>query len=334
MSANLPVVGAPEQVPRVLSAPRTDRNTADVHSYRSARVARLAAAISAEREQLELLCAEAGPKMLTPERRESVVQFLNQAEAHVKQGVDHIDAGWRALHSAQRLMVVARPQNELLALAVSAEAEARSKLRDWRLATAKQLFSTVQPAEWLKAGRPLKPEELGTLRSVVEKTLELLQEESANQYYRMELVTRQIKTVISSLALLLLAVLAMSAYLESEHAYAFTRLLAVMMAGALGGMASAAFQLSRLGAVKIPETLMDGHITAGRPVIAAASALFVYAVLHSGLLGSEIEGLPASRTYIFAFVAGFSESFVLGLVTKFTGTSGGSSRAEDKGANA
>ena len=106
----------------------------------------------------------------------------------------------------------------------------------------------------------------------------------------------------------------------TETLLSVENLVPMALAGALGGVVSAMYQLSRVGQAKIPDSLLHGLITSGRPVIGACAALFIYVVLHSGLISlvdpSSI-GLMSGLT--LSFVAGFSEQFVLSTVAKVSG---------------
>jgi hypothetical protein len=80
-----------------------------------------------------------------------------------------------------------------------------------------------------------------------------------------------------------------------------------------------------VGQAKIPEALLHGLITSGRPIIGAACALFVYAVLQSGLINIiESANVTPAAGLVLGFIAGFSEQFVLNTVSRVAGN-----RSED-----
>src|SRR4029434_10512619 len=98
-------------------------------------------------------------------------------------------------------------------------------------------------------------------------------------YHRMHLVGQQLGRLVLVCGALLLAALTLSYLLAPDADFTLGNLLPVALAGAFGGVVSAMIQLSRVGEARIPEALMHGIITSGRPLVGAASALFIYAVM-------------------------------------------------------
>jgi hypothetical protein len=162
------------------------------------------------------------------------------------------------------------------------------------------------------------------LEQAVVESLGVANEDSDNVYHRMHLVRKQLKILVAFCGLILAAAL-WAAYFLSEAGgdYDWNHLAAVFLAGALGGVVSAMFQLSRVGTAKIPDALLYGLITSGRPLLGAASALFIYLVMQSKLI--SIIKLPEGTDTLAAgcvvgFIAGFSERLLLLAVGKVAGT--------------
>ena len=276
---------------------------------------------------------------------------LETAEAAMNRG--DLDGGWGALHDAKRFLVFGMNDAELLARASTLEAETRMKLKGWRLKATNKLFALITPAKWLKescspkdatasenattpegATSPkdatsLKDEHRTLVRHVVVESLSILNAHSDNLYHRLGLVGLQLNYLVGWCGFLIGVVL-LGAYLFVEPGSTFDwgHLTAVALAGALGGVVSAMFQLSRVGEAKIPDALMHGLITSGRPLVGAASALFIYAVMHSRLISLiDASEVSLKAGLVLGFVAGFSEQFVLGTVAKVTGRDRGGSSA-------
>jgi len=262
---------------------------------------------------------------------------LETAEAAMNRS--DLDGGWGALHDAKRFLVFGMNDAELLARASTLEAETRMKLKGWRLKATNKLFAHITGAKWLKDPPPpedaispndttpprdttsLKDEHRTLVRHVVVESLSILNEHSDNLYHRLGLVGLQLNYLVVWCAFLIGVVL-LGAYLFVEPGSTFDwgHLTAVALAGALGGVVSAMFQLSRVGEAKIPDALMHGLITSGRPLVGAASALFIYAVMHSGLISLiDASEVSLKAGLVLGFVAGFSEQFVLGTVAKVAG---------------
>ena len=238
-----------------------------------------------------------------------------------------LDGGWGALHDAKRFMVFGMKDAELLARASTLEAETKTKLKGWRLKATSKLFAHVKPGELLKDPSALKDGRRPLVQHAVVESLSILNEHSDNLYHRLGLVGLQLNYLVY-LCGFLIGVVLLGAYLfvEPGSAYDWGHLSAIAVAGALGGVVSAMFQLSRVGEAKIPDALMHGLITSGRPLVGAASALFIYAVMQSGLISLINSSEVSLKTgLVLAFVAGFSEQFVLGAVAKVAGKDRGDS---------
>lgn len=249
----------------------------------------------------------------------SVRHALDLAEAALDRG--DIDGGWRAVHDAERFAIFGMNSQELLVRTVTLRAETHGKLKEWRYRATESLWNSLKLTEWQKAGRSLGIEERTQLEQAVVESLKVLNEHSDNLYHRMLLVGKQLNyLVIACVVLLITTGLASWLLAPPGSQYTWVHLGGIAIAGALGGVASAMYQLSRVGQAKIPEALLYGLVTLGRPLVGAVSALFVYGVIQSGII-SLIQ--PSNVTFgaglVLGFVAGFSEQFVLSTVAKVSG---------------
>lgn len=253
---------------------------------------------------------------------QSARRSLEAAEAAFADA--NLDAGWGALHDAERFMIFGLHDHELLNRALGLQSEVRSKLKGWRVEAAAQLLSAIPLLTWAQSGRALAPDQRVRLEQTVVELLNILNEHSNNTYHRMHLVEIQLQFLVKACGLLLLVAFVL-AWLVEDAASPFRlgMVLAVAVAGALGGVVSAIYQLSRVGQAKIPEALLHGLITSGRPIIGAACALFVYAVLQSGLINIiESANVTLAAGLVLGFIAGFSEQFVLNTVSRVAGNQG------------
>jgi hypothetical protein len=99
--------------------------------------------------------------------------------------------------------------------------------------------------------------------------------------------------------------------------------LLVAAAGAVGGTVSGVFKLR--GLIRISEFMLLGMGLAVQPLLGAAAALFVLFVLASGVVevpGVDSSDLSWAGLASYAFIAGFSEPFWLGVVRRMAGESG------------
>jgi hypothetical protein len=163
------------------------------------------------------------------------------------------------------------------------------------------------------------------------ESLGVLNEHSDNLYHRMRLVGQQLTFLVTVCGGLIIAALAVAHFFApSGSKLSSGHLVAVALAGALGGVVSAMYQLSRVGEAKIPEALLEGLVTFGRPLVGAASALFVYVVMQSNLISLiDASKVSLEAGLVLGFVAGFSEQYVLATVARVTGA--GNTEAEEGG---
>lgn len=290
---------------------------------------RLAAALHTVRERLEAAVtrnpASEGAWWSASARR------CLQA-AHTAWLAKQLDTGWGALHDAERFLVCGLTDTELVAYAERILVETSSKARGWRGEGAGRLFGALPLAEWRRAN-VLPQDSRPKLEAVVMEALSLLHGHSDNVYHHMRLVERQLKWMIVWCLGLLAAVLVASNLVGTDSLFTFGNLFPVLLAGAFGGVLSALFQLSRVGQQKIPEALLHGLITSGRPIIGMISALFVYLMLRSGLINlpKDSPHLTEALTLGFAFAAGFTDRLVLSSVGRLTGGGEGSTRPSKPG---
>jgi 8-oxo-dGTP pyrophosphatase MutT (NUDIX family) len=231
------------------------------------------------------------------------------------------DSGWGALHDAERLIVFGMSNAELLARAATLREETRAKLKGWRASATARLFASVALADWVKPPYSLKVNEHDLLQQVVVQALAVLHEESDNRYHRLRLVSEQLQFLVGASAILLTAVLGFSFWLAGpDSPFRIGCLGPVALAGALGGVISAMFQLSRVGEARIPDALMHGLITSGRPLVGAACALFLYAALLSNVISLiDVSKMTFATALVMGFAAGFSEKLVLRTVSRVSG---------------
>jgi hypothetical protein len=94
-------------------------------------------------------------------------------------------------------------------------------------------------------------------------------------------------------------------------------IFAAALAGALGGAVSGTFklrdQVSRIGQLRAFQPAI-----VVQPLLGAAAGLFLLAVLESRLIDIDWGGQDWAEAAVFAFAAGFSEPFFLGVVSRIT----------------
>lgn len=298
---------------------RRETATAASGTVRDARLDRLWAALAVAEAQATELPASvpATTERLAASRTAS--SLLDKARAAATAG--NVDLGWSWLHEVDRVRVVNLADGPLLARVLSLEEEAESKLKDWRREAVKRLLVTAR--EKAKAGGPLPAEIRPAVESAVQEAVGVLNAQANNRYHQLRVIGENLRRLVVALAVVLGALLVLFAFSGVGSRWSdgdWSTLAGVALFGALGGGLSAIFQFSRPAAVKIPDALLQGWITLGRPLIGAVSALFIYMALRAELiplLTLKQSGTPAY--YAFAFIAGFSERLVFSAVGQVTG---------------
>jgi len=97
--------------------------------------------------------------------------------------------------------------------------------------------------------------------------------------------------------------------------------LVAAFAGALGASLSGAYKL-RDQAPRVSELRVFGYLFAVQPLLGAAAGVFVALVLASGILKVADAGDEWATRAVVAFVAGFSEPFLLKVVDRVAGSGG------------
>ncbi|HXG47400.1 MAG TPA: hypothetical protein VNO52_07245, partial [Methylomirabilota bacterium] len=240
--------------------------------------------------------------------------LLDTAEGALLEG--RLDVGWSLIHEVERLRILGLDERDLLARAVSLRHEATEKLSGWRgQAVRRSLEAAGLAGEADEKSMPASCVDLARLRAALFEGQFVLNTHFNNRYHQLGLQGQTLRYLVYILvALVALILFYFNAELPPAAAAPinFTLMLGVMLFGALGGTLSAMFRFSRASTQKIPDAILDGWVTLGRPMIGAASAVFLHLVLSAGVLNLiESTKLTPPLYLAFAFVSGFSESLVL-----------------------
>ena len=136
--------------------------------------------------------------------------------------------------------------------------------------------------------------------------------------YRARLLLKRRFLLTLAPALLLLVVLLGVAIVLTEPESGWDEMLLAGVAGAVGATVSGAYklrdQIDHINALREFEP-----VVAVQPLLGVAAGLFLLLVLKSGILQVGDSDLGWASIGVVAFVAGFSEPFVLGVVGRVTG---------------
>jgi hypothetical protein len=96
-------------------------------------------------------------------------------------------------------------------------------------------------------------------------------------------------------------------------------ILAIELTGVLGASLSVASSLTKSSIDEsIPQQVLGSVVTWMRPVMGAAAAVVAYLLLQGGALPPiiKVDANPTVAPFVIAFLAGFSERFIVGAVEK------------------
>jgi hypothetical protein len=263
----------------------------------------------------------------------SAGKFHALALSALKRG--DLQSGWRHTHDMQQLLMEGWEDGRLIAHALALRAEADQKIDGWRKKQVAALFNPSKIREILDFQDNKKKNEssqgadashwpglvesqVQQLRTAVIEAQRTLNGEHSNNYHRIALVKSQLTWLIGALVVVLVGFVLYfgltrpTLTAETKDTPLIQILPGVGLFGALGGILSAAYQLSRAGKRKIPESVLTGVVTLGRPLVGAGAAVFIYIALSSaGIKGVDPGQLTFAAAFTFAFIAGFSERLVI-----------------------
>lgn len=250
------------------------------------------------------------PKAAPPDdpRIGAIKEHLGKADKAADEG--RINEGWGHLHEAERLQVTFfdGPELEATVLDLRKEAADSKKFRAWRRNAILQHLST-------EGGRKVTAAD-------VQHALRLRTEHFDNVYDKIDETLSWVQFASTAVVLLLVALLFGGGMGWFPLGADSLRLLgtAIVM-GALGGALSTGLTLAQAEPRKpIPDTVFAGAVTAFRPILGGAAAAVTFVFLKAGLLDFLTEGVAENVWLVasFAFLAGFSERWFLGIIDKLT----------------
>jgi hypothetical protein len=258
--------------------------------------------------------ARAGANALTEAWARAACRLLLSAEGCL--AARKAEPGWAALSAAQREILSDPNDIDRLLYAAIVLRQELDKVGGWR---AKAIADLVcDDKGHLQSSLKQEP------RRVIEAIA--LRDDSFNTTYFKILLRRR---SLTQLFLLLLVVITVTIVLSASGALPepladTSMLIAVVLFGALGASVSVAQGLLTLDlSSKIPAQQLGSFVVWMRPTIGAAAALLAFVLLHANTT-LKIFVWDTTNTVlilVLAFVAGFSERFIVGAIEKIPFTS-------------
>jgi hypothetical protein len=240
-------------------------------------------------------------------RLRGYVCVLEQSRAKIESAlaVRQFDLAWALLRSLWELRFDILPAESLEAERQALELLTASAGRGKRQERLDQALKKAQTET-----------DISRLRSVLAWVKREINESSQGRYWRYNIYERRVKwTARIMVAFLLLLTLATVVVLRPESGMWFQQLallLAVSLAGSLGGAVSGLRTSEEISQHRISSSYFKQAVTYLRMLVGAAAALAVYFLLVSGLLTVTFGTGSQDLVYLaLGFLAGFSERFFL-----------------------
>jgi len=228
----------------------------------------------------------------------NALELLDQAQNYLKAG--DLDKSWKCFHVAQRMEIFTLDENRLASKAKIILNES-DKLNDWRQKTIKSILEV--------GNRSLTKEEVNHAAMVRDEHFD-------NVAHRDKLFSKYLATLLKLSAVEIILI-----FIYINNFNNIDILLGVLLFGLFGGTVSAATKIpAKKESSRIPEQNYAINLSLFRVILGAASAVFIYVFLQTGLATKifNFGGGPlddSNLILIISFVAGFSERLLLSAVS-------------------
>jgi hypothetical protein len=250
------------------------------------------------------------PCALTEPWARAAYRYLLRAEHHLADG--DLQQGWIAVQAANRVMILNPRDPERAGRVAVALIRETNKLTGWRAKAIDDLLSIP------KGSAPsTKIEKMNVVDAVA------LRDDGFNTiYFKISLRRRHLWHLFCLLCSLVALVLLLSwRDLLPDFLNDTKRIGMVVLFGALGGAISVALGLIKPDfSAKVPEQQIGAFLVWMRPTVGAAAALVAFVILQTNgaekLLSLFHLDLKDPSILLIAFVAGFSERFIVGTIDR------------------
>ena len=259
--------------------------------------------------------------VLTEPWARAAYRYLLRAEHHLIAG--DLQQGWIAAQAANRVMLLNPRDPERPGRVAVALTRETNKLSGWRAKAIEDLLS-------IPKGNPVgtKREKMNVIDAVA------LRDDAFNTtYFKISLRRRHLWNLFWLLCSITVLVLLLSwRDLLPDFLNDTKRVAMVILFGALGGAFSVALGLIKPDlSAKVPDQQIGAFLVWMRPTVGAAAALIAFVLLHTN--GAEklasffhLDLMDSNKRdpsiLLVAFVAGFSERFIVGAINRVADKSG------------
>jgi len=246
-----------------------------------------------------------------------VAELVTATDAHLAHG--RFEEGWATFLAANQEAVSGYDVQRLEAEAAVLRAEVAEKLPRWRGKAALALLTAPRwpsPEDIRQSGGEASSSALTRAQTNLRVAMRLRDEAFVNTYRRIAIAKWQL-TALGAILLVILAAIYLSwaafhPEIDSPLQASVSMVWLILWFGSLGGCISAMSSVAiSVGQGRIPERRVAFLVTAVRPLVGAASALGVFAIVA---LGTPLAPQSNGAMLGLAFVSGFSERFLIGAV--------------------
>jgi len=243
---------------------------------------------------------------LKDETRAKVEEILLRAESELS--FLNYDGSWRNVNMAKRLLALNYTASRRKDVIIAFQEEASKKLSGWRQAAVSKILKEDSSAEELEYSMGIMDDHFANL--VLKSKLKLHQ------------VTFMLLVLFLQLSCIFLfkdALFLLNAENESAMlpaGFTFAMVIPVMLFGSIGSTFNGIISVAKAD-MRMPDQKANYRYNMIRVILGAITGLILYLFICAGILDViRVDANNFERILIYAFIAGFSEDYLLELIGK------------------
>jgi 8-oxo-dGTP pyrophosphatase MutT (NUDIX family) len=231
-------------------------------------------------------------------------QILSLAESEMEDL--NYEGAWRNLNLAKEIVARAYPRDRQNHMVTAIKHEAKSKLGGWRLDTVKEILQNYNNVEDLVYA------------------MKVMEDQFTNLAFKARLKVRQITFILTILILELLVIFLMSDSVFPKvsginDGFDSIMVLPVMLFGTIGATFNGIISVAK-AEMRIPMQKANYRYQLIRIILGGITGLIIYLFICANLVNViNIESTHLERVIIYSFIAGFSEDYLVELMSRARG---------------
>jgi 8-oxo-dGTP pyrophosphatase MutT (NUDIX family) len=255
----------------------------------------------------------------------TALQHLDRIRYALETG--EIEQGWRHFYEAVRISICMDDDPKSRhCQAIAILNEATQKLSSWRKTTVMNLLADTSPVDAAGTLQKVPADKPQNVKKTVTDyemsvALQMMHEHFSNTYIKVHRYQYQC-VILAMVGLIALGILTISLPGLGDQVRLDnpSLLLSIIAFGALGGVISSIFTISKEWdpKKKIPDLILNSWMTLMRPLVGSISALAIVIFLMSGILNLNMGTVSVYLVLAVAFASGFSERIIIAGVEMIT----------------